>query len=115
MRRACAGIAAVGLLLIGATDRVELGDPTRPALVSAARRGGRSHDPLRLQSLLLSRERRVAVIDGRSVEVGDRVGGARVLEIDLTGVRLGFQGRERLLTLTPGSVKKPATGRPVSR
>lgn len=84
--------------------------------VSAAAADQPMHDPLRppdyraapvtrkaepfdasawsLVSTLVSGTRRVAIINGRSVRPGDRVGGARVLRIDHGAVRLDYRGRQ---------------------
>lgn len=48
----------------------------------------------RLESTLTSNGRRVAIINGRAVSPGDRVGGARVLGIEPGAARLDYEGRE---------------------
>lgn len=57
-----------------------------------------------LGTILYAPERKLAIIDGLIVEVGDDVRGARVIEIAPTVVTLrDAQGRMRRLTLsTPG-------------
>ncbi len=87
----------------------ELTDPTRPALLPPPPTGPAPTDAgLALDSIFISETRRVAVIDGRRVEVGDPVGGARVVGIAISGVRLRGSAGEWLLTLTGTEVK---TGR----
>lgn len=84
----CASTVAVG----------ELPDPTRPL-------GGRPAAPVStpvptqapasvLQSILVSPQRRLAIISGRTVGVGDRVGDAVVAEILPYEVVLQRDGRE---------------------
>ena len=69
-----------------------LSDPMRPpAFVSAegAAMGEQAWGggPV-LQSTLLSKGRRIAMIDGKPMKVGDRIGGARILSIDASTVTL---------------------------
>lgn len=63
-----------------------------------------------LTSTVISPDRRFAVINGQRVTVGEVVGGARVLEIQPSWVRLRQGGRIRTVRLVPYSVKRPAGG-----
>lgn len=84
----CAGAAA------------EMVDPTRPGgapVASAPARG--------LQSTIVSAERKLAVIDGKRVGIGDKVGNASVVEIGPYHVVLK-RGMERsTLRLQPYTIK----------
>jgi len=93
------GLAGL-LLLAGAGQAAELVDPTRPALLPGAPVSEPSNPNPSLQSIFISDTQRVAVIGGRRVEVGDPVGDARVVAIELSGVRLRGADSEWLLTLT---------------
>lgn len=74
-----------------------LPDPTRPAAATRqAPDGG-----LALQSTLISPSRRVAVINGREVGVGERVGDAVVADIRPYEVVLNKNGRETRLRMLP--------------
>ena len=55
-----------------------------------------------LQSTLTSNGRRVAIINGRAVRVGDRVGGARVLKVQRGSARLDYNGH-RFTIRRPGT------------
>jgi MSHA biogenesis protein MshK len=86
-----------------------LADPTRPPAALAARAGSAAAvgDGLpRLQSVLISPRaggRRVAVIDGETVRLGDSYKGARVARMTQTEVEL-VRGRERqVLRLEPAA------------
>lgn len=73
-------------------------DPTRPPVVllgSLTRAPGEVS--LRLDSVLISPFRRVAVINGTRVHVGDEIGGATVASIDEGSVSLIAEGKTRLL------------------
>ena len=75
---ACAGSAAAA----------PFADPTRPPSASGA--GGADEAPSgpRLESVLLSPGRRLAVIDGREYRAGDAFGDGRILNIAPTGVAI---------------------------
>jgi len=70
----------------------ELADPMRPPDSQDAPNSAEApvapRPALTLQSTLVSGDRRSAVINGRSVGVGERVNGARVVAISASGVRL---------------------------
>lgn len=84
----------------------DLPDPTRPPSAimapSAAESGDMEKSPSGLQSVIISNKRRAAIIDGETVELGEKHGDARLIEVNETGVVLrGAQGRQ-VLTLFPG-------------
>ena len=75
----------------------ELLDPTRrPVSLDAGAAGKQS---LGLQSIIISKTRRAAIIDGETVELGGKHGYATLIEVNENGVVLqGLQGRQ-VLTL----------------
>jgi MSHA biogenesis protein MshK len=79
-----------------------LPDPTRPpaAFALPATNAAAVSGPV-LQSILISSSRRHAIIDGRTVRVGDKVGGAEVVEITAGQVTLQEGGVKRVLQLFP--------------
>lgn len=107
------GAALVCLpVLAGMAHAQELRDPTQPpstaASATAASATGQSADGQVLQSILLSKGRRVATISGRVYRAGDRVGRARLVSISPGEVALAEGGRIRVLKLMPESVGKGA-------
>ena len=95
--------------LLAGPGRGELTDPTRPATLPAGSGVFReAPQALRLHSVLLSPGRRVAVISGQRVQIGDRVLATRVVEISLSGVRLRGPDGDVLLTLTGTRFKTPS-------
>ena len=90
--------AALAALLAGPAGAQALQDPTRPPAASLA--GTPAAPPAaipQLQSVLVGRAaggRRVAVIDGETVRLGDTFHGARVARVGETEVEL-VRGRER--------------------
>lgn len=65
-----------------------------------------------LQSIIISPERRAAIINGETVELGAKIGGAKLVEVSESGVVLqGVRGR-RVLALFPGVRLKMRTDVP---
>ncbi|MDO8294734.1 MAG: hypothetical protein Q7T29_17990 [Gallionella sp.] len=105
------GVSGAILVLIVALFSVaaaaeELPDPTRPpvsltAPVVAPVSGVPEIRPARLQSILISKTRRAAIIDGESVELGGKYGDAKLIEVNEGSIVLrGAQGRQ-VMTLFP--------------
>ncbi|HVL76238.1 MAG TPA: MSHA biogenesis protein MshK [Noviherbaspirillum sp.] len=101
--------AACSMPVVGLCQ--SLPDPTR--LPSALGQGRVENavaapvaDALALQSILISPQRRLAVIGGRTVAVGDAVGNARVLRIQETEVVLREGSETRILRMYPEVEKK---------
>jgi MSHA biogenesis protein MshK len=64
-------------------------DPTRPPTFVPAETAGDTPPPAgRLQSILISATRKLAVIDGVTVPLGGKVDGATLIAIDETEVKL---------------------------
>ena len=103
-------LTLAGVVLAAGASLLELEDPTRPPTGVVSSRPATRAAGLQLQSVLVSDQRRVAMIDGQRVQVGDLVGEARVLEIGLSGVRLRRPDGEIVLTLTGVALKRPALG-----
>lgn len=94
-------------LILSSAAVAEIKDPTRPMSDAEIRAwlgqdAGNGHErpALQLQSILLSNSRRVAVINGTRVVVGDRIGRARVQAIEPGLVRLERDGETIELELT---------------
>jgi MSHA biogenesis protein MshK len=99
-RRSSLGLAILAGLLgatVQAADMGDLPDPTRPQGAAAATGGA----PSGVQSILISPQRRIAVVHGRTVTIGDRVGDAVVVDIRPYEVILKRAGRETSLRLVP--------------
>jgi hypothetical protein len=87
-------------------------DPTQPMGFSGTARTAPTAPagPL-LQSTLVSPQRRLAVISGKQVRVGDTVNGAVVTEISAYHVRMTQGGRETTLRLLPKLNKDEGAGK----
>jgi MSHA biogenesis protein MshK len=115
--RAAALLVALGASSAGqAAHAQSLLDPTRPPQSGAASESASGAGPAattRLQSVLLSPGRKLAVIDGQTVPLGGRVGDATVVEISPDHVVLRQGAEMRTLKLHPAAEKKPiARGSP---
>jgi len=97
------------LLAPGAGAVQELTDPTRPAanldvIESSSGSAGQVVQPDDTQGLrliIIQKKKRAAIINGRTVELGGKIGDARLVEVNEGSVVLqGAQGRQ-VLTLFP--------------
>jgi MSHA biogenesis protein MshK len=84
---------------------VALADPTRPPAAAVEAALAEPAGP-RLQSVLISPTRRVAVISGKSVALGARFGDATVESINEGAVVLKYADRKETLQLIPGMDKR---------
>lgn len=108
--RLSAHLAGALCLLVTAAQAVEsLPDPTRPPGVEAAASGtavAAADLPPVLTGVIITAAGPRAVIGGKALRVGERVGERKIVRITESAVVLsGAQGRETLL-LTPGVEKK---------
>ncbi len=96
------------LLRVGACLAEELADPTKPwspsgQMGKAEKKG--EQEPV-LQSIMISRNRRAAIIDGRTVTVGEKVGDAVLEKIGEGQVVLKSGGSLKTLRLFPDMEKR---------
>lgn len=86
----------------------DFSDPMRPPSARVYKRSQQTVEHYYLSSILISPDHRSAIINGRRVGVGDRIGSARVKQIQGNQVTISVAGSTRVLTLLPLSIKKPA-------
>ncbi|NEZ03706.1 hypothetical protein G4Y73_05995 [Wenzhouxiangella sp. XN201] len=99
-------ITLLSAMILSSTVLANIDDPTRPMSEVEIRAwldqsaGKESERPgLRLQSILLSDSRQLAIINGQRVAVGDQIENARVQAIEPGRVRLERDGETILLEL----------------
>lgn len=97
--------------LAGGDDVAALNDPTQPPSRSSSTKSTEKMAApavrLELTSILVAPERRVAVINGQPLQIGERIGDYRVLDIQFDEVLVKNANRLIHLTLKGGTVKKP--------
>lgn len=99
-------VFATGLVAAVAVVAEELPDPTNPAGQMATRSA-----PVRgVQSILITPQRKQAVINGRSLAVGDRVNNAVIVDIQPYEVILKRGGVETRMRLVPRLDKQKKEG-----
>jgi len=100
-------LIALGLLAATAAAAQGLSDPMRPPSAMPEERARMEVRASRLQSVLISPGRKLAVIDGQTVSLGGRVGDATLVAIAPAQVVLQTGGTYQTLKLHPGIEKKP--------
>ncbi len=88
----------------------QLPDPTERTSMTGPRGASAGSTNWVLQSTLISDDRRIAVINGEALMVGDRINGARVLEIDTYAVRIRTANGTLELKLTDNDPKRVVGG-----
>jgi MSHA biogenesis protein MshK len=100
-------VLAACCFLAGAASAQPLLDPTRPPAARPLEPRASGPAPAtRLQSILVSSGRSIAVIDGRPVGVGERIGDATVVSIEPQEVTLQRGAARETLKLLPPGVDK---------
>ena len=108
---ACMRVALLSLfgltLLPGSLQAQTLPDPTRPAS-GTSQPGAAEESPggPQLQSILISPKRKLAVINGQTLHIGDSFGSAIVVKISAQEVVLKSGGELQVLKLFPGVEKR---------
>lgn len=117
MSRASGMAAVLGACLAAmsamAAAQTGLGDPTRPTSLSQPDEAGPAtvQGPRwRLQSTLVADERRVAVINGRTIVQGGRIDGATLVEVRPDGVTLEMSGERINLRMVPVGINVKSGG-----
>ncbi|MDW7645046.1 MAG: hypothetical protein SCI25_08385 [Desulfuromonadales bacterium] len=106
----CFGSVLCGLFLLTTAAGLcaePLRDPTRPPRVQAASAPAERTTGWQVSSILISPGRRVATVNGKAVQVGDRIAGARVTAIAADYVRLRHENKEFTVQLQRQRIKEP--------
>jgi MSHA biogenesis protein MshK len=104
------GGLTVLLLLSGAQlVAAQLEDPTRPpGFIGSANGNGSKQGQVatwEVSSILISEDRRLAVVNGKTVKQGDQVGNARVIRISPIAVTLRSSVETFTVKLLPAQIK----------
>jgi MSHA biogenesis protein MshK len=98
MKRHIATVFA--LAWVGAGQCAPFADPTRPPNLAPASEAAVAGGP-RLESVLIAPDRRIAIISGQRVQMGDRFGGGHVVRITDTEVVIRSGQATQTLRLFP--------------
>ncbi len=104
--RACFAVAC-SLAMLAPAWAQGLADPTRPPNAQADSQESGQGGATQLQSVLISQRRRLAIINGNTVALGDMVGEAKVVKITETEVVLQKGNETEVLKLFQGIDKQP--------
>lgn len=98
-------LSLTALLALGAVVHAEtLQDPTRPAMVKALAQNAEP-GALQLEAVMGSGARRVAIVNGKVVREGDRVGAAVIEAIDSDSIRYTRNGRTETARILKHSLR----------
>lgn len=106
---AAATLFALALFALAGTASAQvLADPTRPPNLAGLSPGGEIAPPSGpvLESIVLSPQRRLALINGKLAGIGDRIGAATLVAIEIDSVRLREGAGTRVLKLLPEVLKR---------
>ena len=99
------GVGVAFMLLTVSVSAEDLPDPTRPPVAVMAPADAIVVEPPKpagLQSVIISKERSAAIIDGQTIELGGKYGDVRLIEVSDTGVVLQGARGKTVMTLFPG-------------
>ena len=100
-------VTAALLLGIAPTANAEPDrDPTRPYSAQAVVSPGSRTTAFNVSAILVSKVRRVAIVNGQRVTEGDSINGAIVIEINKDALRLNLNGKELTMRLLPAGLRK---------
>lgn len=92
-------LAVIASMPLGAVEIAS--DPMRPdTLLSVS---ARAAAPFRVNAIIVSDERRIAIVNGRRVGVGDAIGDATVVSISRAEVILDVDGKRQSLRVNNGA------------
>jgi hypothetical protein len=96
-------LAALLLTMSAQAAADRLVDPTRPPQAPSPR-SDPSHEGVRVEAVLRSADRDLAIVNGKIVRAGDRVAGVQIEAILPDGVRYVRDGQVRVARLQPASI-----------
>ena len=96
-------LAALLLTMSAKAAADRLVDPTRPPQAPAPS-GDPLHQGVRVEAVLRSAERDLAIVNGKVVRAGDRIGGVQIEAILVDGIRYVRDGKVHVARLQPHSI-----------
>ena len=109
MRLRTAWLLLLGVLPMAAAAEA-LPDPTRPPGGLFVTDGQNAEPvPSGLQSVIIAPGRRAAIINGQTVELGEKIGDARLVSVTEHEVVLRGKHGKQVMTMFPGVTMRPKT------
>jgi MSHA biogenesis protein MshK len=96
-------LAVLLLAMSSQTLADRLADPTRPPQASRGQ-DAEMRPGVRVEAILRSADRRLAIVNGRIVRAGDNVNGMQVEEILVDGIRYMRDGQTHIVRLRPAAM-----------
>lgn len=99
---------ALAAIVFMTSAYADLPDPTRPpnaSLTGSSAETDMADNKIFLSSILISPERRVAVINGKALRKGDQVGAGKIVKINPSEVVLKVGKDTEILSLLPKALK----------
>lgn len=113
----CCLLLMIGWTSVWAAEKNILQDPLRPARYQASTSNpvaveyaASKQQDWHLSAVLISAQRAVAVINGQSLQVGDRLGGYQLIKIEATKVLLRNKQKQLVLHRSGTGLKKTSSG-----
>jgi MSHA biogenesis protein MshK len=100
LRRRIVSSAGFGMVLLAPALAQQLPDPTRPPTVIGQGEEVVSVGPV-LQSVLIAPDRKMAIISGQTVRLGEQFNGAKLVSVSETQVVLRNGSEQQTLKLFP--------------
>jgi hypothetical protein len=107
----CSTVSLAAQPLIDAPGALK--DPMRPPTFTTQSRSGATgvkhadSNGYQLSAIRITREQRSAILNGKNISIGDRLGSARVTAIHSSSITLLQGGKTIAISLLPLSIKKP--------
>lgn len=98
------GLIAAALVLVTAANAEALRDPTQPPTARSVAPSAAAVAPLRVEAIFRHGDQMTAIVDGKLVRAGDRVGAALIQEITGDAVRYLRGGRSDIARLNNSKV-----------
>jgi hypothetical protein len=93
-------LALLGAATAAADELPPPGDPMRPFVVAGQSAApGAARRPYELTAVVISSARRIAVVNGRPYQLGERIGAAEIVGIDRQAVHLRVKGETVVVPL----------------
>jgi len=106
-----ASAGCLSMLMIASASAQQLLDPTRPPQIINQDAGLANIDGPVLQSVLISPGRKMAIINGQQVKLGEQFGGAKLISVSETQVVLRNGSELQTLKLFPDITKRRSSSR----